>query len=338
PRLPRLPGVRVVACADLLPERAQEAAARHGVPSAATVDKLLADPDVDIVLNLTIPAAHAEVSLAAVAAGKHVYSEKPLAVSAEDGRKLLAAAREAGVRVGAAPDTFLGAAVQTGQRLIRDGAIGEPVAAAGFMLCPGHESWHPAPDFHYQPGGGPLFDMGPYYLTALICLLGPVARVSCSARASFPERTAADGHTIDVEVDTHVAGLLEFASGAICHLVTSFDVQAEAMPHGIAVYGSTGTLTLADPNGFVGPVTIGRGDDSGWQRQPEASPYDGFDRGSGVAEMADAVRAGRPHRASGELAQHVLDTMATMLEAARTGRRLDVPSTCAPPEPLPSNP
>ncbi|MQA24460.1 MAG: gfo/Idh/MocA family oxidoreductase, partial [Micromonosporaceae bacterium] len=179
--LPKLPGVQVVACADLLPERAQGAARRHGVPRATTVAELLASPDVDIVLNLTIPAAHTEIGLAAVGAGKHVYSEKPLAISPEDGRKLLAAAREAGVRVGAAPDTFLGAAVQSAQRLIRDGAIGEPVAAAGFMLCPGHESWHPAPDFYYQSGGGPLFDMGPYYLTALICLLGPIARVSCSA-------------------------------------------------------------------------------------------------------------------------------------------------------------
>ncbi|MFC7549596.1 Gfo/Idh/MocA family protein [Plantactinospora sp. GCM10030261] len=331
--LTRLPPVEVVACADLAPERARASAERYGVPYGDTVATLLADPAVELVVNLTIPAAHAQVSRAAVAAGKHVYAEKPLATTGADGRALLAAARARGVRVGGAPDTFLGAGGQTCRALVDEGTIGTPVAAAATMVCAGHERWHPAPDFYYRAGGGPLFDMGPYYLTMLVNLLGPVLRATAVARASFPHRTTRDGRTIPVEVDTHVTAILEFVSGVTATVVMSFDVAASTVPHGIEVYGSTGTIALADPNLFTGPVLLGRGD-AGWQDVPLRSDLTGNERGIGVAEMAEAIEAGREPRAGGELAQHVLDTMEAILAAARLGSRVDVGSTCHRPEPF----
>ena len=330
--------LRVVACADALPERARARAAEFGVPKACTVEELLADPEVELVLNLTIPAAHAEVGLAAVAAGKSVYNEKPLAIAREDGRRLLAEARDRGVRVGAAPDTFLGGGLQTCRRLLDEGAIGEPVAATAFMLSHGHEGWHPDPAFYYQTGGGPLFDMGPYYLIALITLLGPVRRVTGSARASFPERTITSqpraGETIAVEVPTHLAAVLDFASGAVATLVTSFDVWAAEVPK-LELYGSTGSLSLPDPNTFGGPVRLHRAGDDAWQEMPLTHPYTDNWRGLGVADMAQALRSGRPHRANGELAYHVLDVMHAIETAARTGRHIDLASTCERPAPLP---
>ncbi|MHC4789774.1 MAG: Gfo/Idh/MocA family protein, partial [Planctomycetota bacterium] len=219
------PGLELVACADLDMERAEAAARAHDVPEARGVRDLLAAPDIDIVVNLTPPAAHAEVALEAIRAGKSVYNEKPLALTREEGRRLLAEADEAGVRVGCAPDTFMGAGLQTCRKLVDDGAIGEPVAAVAFVVGHGHESWHPDPEFFYQRGGGPMMDMGPYYLTALISLVGPLRAVAGSARASFPERTITSqpkrGQTIKVEVPTHVAGLLEFACGAVGTVITS---------------------------------------------------------------------------------------------------------------------
>jgi predicted dehydrogenase len=329
--LARLPRTEVVRCADALPERAKAAAERFGIPSAGTVDAMLADPDVELVVNLTVPAAHHTVNLAAVEAGKHVYTEKPLATCVEDGRRLLDAARARRVRIGAAPDTFLGAGVQTCRALLDEGAIGAPVAAAAFLLCPGHESWHPAPDFYYRPGGGPLFDMGPYHLTALVTLLGPIARVGAVARASFPQRIAADG-VIPVDVDTHVAALLEFASGPVGHAVLSFDVPATAIPYQIELYGATGTLALGDPNRFGGPVRLGHRD--GWQDVPAPDMQTENARGLGIAEMVAAIEDGRNHRASGELALHVLATMEAILTAARTGSKVDVMADCDRPAPF----
>jgi len=250
------PAVELVRCADLEPERARRLEAEHGIPAAPSTEALLADPEVELVLNLTVPAAHAEVSLAAVSHGKHVYSEKPVAVTLEDGRRVLEAAERAGVRVGCAPDTFLSGSLQACRRLVDEGAIGEPVAAVAFFAEHGHEAWHPAPDFYYEPGGGPLLDMGPYYLTALVSLLGPIARVAGSARASFPERVIGNGprrgERIEVRVPTHVAGVVDFAGGAIGTLVTSFDVWGSTLPR-IEVYGSEGSLSVPDPN-----VTVAR--------------------------------------------------------------------------------
>ncbi len=330
--------LNVVACADLDLERAQAKAAQYGVPKACSVEELLADPAIDIVVNLTIPRAHAEVALAAVRAGKSVYNEKPLAVTRAEAHQVLEEARAAGVLVGCAPDTFLGAGLQTCRKLLDEGAIGVPVAATAFMLCHGHEGWHPDPDFYYQAGGGPMFDMGPYYLTALTSLLGAVRRVTGSARISFPERTITSqpkqGATITVNTPTHVAGVLDFASGAIGTLVTSFDVWSAEVPL-IEIYGSQGTLSVPDPNTFGGPVHLRRAGEREWSEVAPAHGYARNSRGIGVADMAYALRSGRPHRASGELAYHVLDIMHAIHDASHEGRHIDLESGCERPAPLP---
>ncbi|GAA1890007.1 Gfo/Idh/MocA family protein [Asanoa iriomotensis] len=332
--LNNLPNTQVVRCADLDVERAKAVAAEHGVPAAGTVEELLADDTVELVVNLTIPVAHVEVGLAAVRAGKHVYAEKPLALTAADGRLLIEEAAQAGVRVGSAPDTFLGAGVQTVRALLDEGAIGTPLSGAVFMLSPGHERWHPAPDFYYQPGGGPLFDMGPYYLTALVNLLGPVAAVSAVAGSGFPTRRTPAGREIPVSVPTHVNAVLEFAGGATVTAVFSFDVPASTIPHGIELYGSTGTVVLDDPNHFGGPVLLRGRDDAGWREEPLRTPWSADSRGLGVAEMVAAISSGRDHRASGALAFHVLDVMETIHVAAERGVRLPVGSTASRPAPF----
>jgi predicted dehydrogenase len=334
----RFRDARVAACADLVAERAKAAAGKYGVAKACTVDELLADPDVEIVLNLTIPKAHAAVSLAALAAGKHVYLEKPLAVTRADGARVLKAARKAGRRVGGAPDTFLGAGIQTCRKLIDDGAIGRPIGATAFMVCHGHEGWHPDPEFYYQAGGGPMLDMGPYYLTALVTLLGPVARAAGSTRMSFPERTITSDpkriRTVKVEVPTHVAGVLDFASGAVGTIITSFDVWGAHLPT-IEIYGTEGSLAVPDPNSFGGPVKLLKKGAKEWADVPLAFGYAENSRGLGLADMADAVAKGRPHRASGELMYHVLDVMEGIHDASRTGRSYGVKSACERPAPLP---
>ena len=329
----------VGAAADLIPERAQAKAREFGVAKACSVDELLADPEIQIVVNLTIPKAHAPVALAALKAGKSVHNEKPLALTREDGKKMLALAKRKGLRVGCAPDTFMGAGIQTCRKLIDDGVIGEPVGATAFMLCHGHESWHPDPEFYYKPGGGPMFDMGPYYLTAIVALMGPVRRVTGSARATFAERLITSqpksGTRIQVEVPTHVAGVMDFASGAICTIVTSFDVWAGQHPC-IEVYGTEATMQVPDPNGFGGPVRIRRPGDKEWVEVPLTHGYAENSRGIGVADMAYALRSGRPHRASGDLAYHVLDIMHAFHDASAKGKHVVLKSTCDRPAPLPT--
>ena len=291
----KFPILDILACADLELARAEAKAAQYGI-RALTVEALLADPSIDIVINLTIPAAHAAVDLAAIQAGKSVYGEKPLALNRADGAAVLAAAAAAGVRVGSAPDTFLGAGLQTCRQLLDSGVIGTPVAATAFMVCPGHESWHPNPEFYYKAGGGPLFDMGPYYLTALIALLGPVRRVTGSTRVSFPQRTITSqpfaGQVIDVDVPTHVTGLLDFAAGPLATLIMSFDVTSSTLPW-LEIYGSEGTLRLPDPNTFRGPVYYRRREESEWTEAPLTFPHAENSRGLGVADMAHAQRSGR---------------------------------------------
>jgi predicted dehydrogenase len=333
------PELEIVACADATPERAAQRAAEYGVPAVHTVPELLADPEIEVVLNLTTPDAHASIAQAALDAGKGVYNEKPLAIALEDGRRLVETARARGLRLGAAPDTFLGGGLQTCRQLIDEGAIGEPVAATAFMLIPGHERWHPQPDFYYQGGGGPLFDMGPYYLTALISLLGPVRRVTGSARASFPERIIRSepraGERIAVEVPTHLAAVLDFTSGPIATLVTSFDVWASKTPK-LEIYGSEGSLNLPDPNTFAGPVRIRGAGDDGWRVVPVTRPYMKNSRGLGLADMAAALSGGalQAHRASGELAFHVLEVMHAVETASREDRHVAITSTCQRPAPL----
>lgn len=327
----------VVACADLEMTRARAKAEEYSI-KAFTVDELLADPAIDIVINLTIPGAHAEVALAAIRAGKSVYSEKPMAVHREDARKVKEAATAGGVRIGNAPDTFLGGGLQTCRKLIDDGWIGDPVGATAFMMAPGHERWHPDPEFFYKPGGGPMLDMGPYYVTALVALLGPARRVTGSTRITRRERTITSqpkyGQTIQVEVPTYYAGVIDFASGAIGTIITSFDTWAAELPR-IEIYGTQGTLSCPDPNTFGGPVRIRRAGSSEWSEVALTHGYTENSRGLGVADMAHAIQSGRAHRANGDLAFHVLDIMCAFQDASETGKHIELESTCERPAAFP---
>ncbi|HEX8236360.1 MAG TPA: Gfo/Idh/MocA family oxidoreductase [Abditibacteriaceae bacterium] len=328
----------IVACADLDVARAQAKADEYSIAKACSVEDLLADPEIEMVINLTIPAAHGPIAIQALQAGKSVYNEKPLAVTREEAQQMLQIAREKSLRVGCAPDTFLGGGIQTCRKLIDEGWIGEPVAVTAFMMGRGHESWHPSPLFYYQRGGGPMFDMGPYYLTALVSLLGPVRRVTGSTRITFPQRTITSqplaGQVMDVEVDTHVAGIMDFHSGPIATLITSFDVYQAPHPP-ITIFGSHGTLAVPDPNSFGGPVKLFRPGNEGWNEVPLAFGYTGNSRGVGMADMALAIKQERPHRASGELAYHVLDLMQAFHDSSREGRHIEMQSTCERPAPLP---
>lgn len=328
----------IVACADLDVERAEEKARMFNIPKACSVAELLADPDIQIVINLTIPAAHAEVCLAAIEAGKNVHVEKPLAVTREEGHKILKAAKEKGLRVGGAPDTFLGGGLQTCRKLIDDGRIGEPVSATAFMMNHGHENWHPSPEFYYQVGGGPMFDMGPYYLTALISLIGPIRRVTGSTQMTFKERTITSepkkGDRIEVEIPTHISGVLDFQNGAVGTLITSFDVWHHRLPC-IEIYGTEGSLSVPDPNGFGGPVFVRGKAEKEWTEIPLTHGFSDNSRGIGAADMAYAILNERAHRVNGDLAYHVLETMHGFHDASKDGQHYTLTSTCRRPEPLP---
>ncbi|MGA2974524.1 MAG: Gfo/Idh/MocA family oxidoreductase [Spirochaetia bacterium] len=333
----RFANVEVAAVADLLPERSAEKAAAHGIPRACSVDELLSDSSIEAVLNLTIPLAHAEICLAALSAGKHVYTEKPLSVSLKDGERILSLARKKGLRVGAAPDTFLGAGIQTCVRLIDEGAIGAPVAATAFMTCHGHESWHPDPAFYYAQGGGPVFDMGPYYFTALIAMLGPARRVSGSVSRSFSRRVVGSGpkagELIEVMVPTHAAGTIDFECGAVATFILSFDIWHAELPR-MEIYGSDGTLSVPDPNSFGGPVRIKGAQDNEWREVPVELPYAENSRGLGLSEMMEAIAANRPHRASGDLALHALEIMHAVHDASSSERYANLRFPAARPEPF----
>ncbi len=328
----------IVACADILIERAQARAEEYNIPNAYSVDDLIAAPDIDVVLNLTIPAAHGPVALQALEAGKSVYNEKPLAIDRESAQKMLELAKSKGLLVGCAPDTFLGGGLQTCRKLIDDGWIGDPIGATAFMMGHGPESWHPDPNFFYQPGAGPMFDMGPYYLTALASMLGPVRRVTGSARITFPERMISSkpkyGEMIEVNTPTHVVGVLDFASGPVGTIITSFDVWSAELPR-IEIYGTQGSMSLPDPNTFGGPVRIRRAGEEGWSEVPLAYGYSQNSRGLGLADMCYALMSGRPHRASGQLAYHVLDIMHAVHDASRENKHIEMQSTCERPALLP---
>ncbi|MEI7832821.1 MAG: Gfo/Idh/MocA family oxidoreductase [bacterium] len=337
--IPRFQILELAACADLEMCRAEAQAEKHNAGRACSVEEILADPEIKIIVNLTIPRAHAEVALQAIAAGKSVYNEKPLAITREDGAKILAAAKAKGVRVSNAPDTVLGGGIQTCRKLIDDGWIGEPIGATAFMTCHGHESWHPDPEFYYKAGGGPMFDMGPYYLTALVMLMGSVKRVTGSARATFAERTITsepkNGTKITVDVPTHVVGVLDFANGAIGNIITSFDVWAAELPR-IEIYGTQGSMSVPDPNGFSGPVKIRRAGASEWSEIPLSHGYSENFRGIGVADMAYGIKTGRPHRVSGELGYHVLDIMHAIHDASKEEKHIHLTSGIERPAPLPT--
>jgi len=331
-------GLEIVACADMNEAAAKAKAAEFGI-RALPVDALLADADIQTVINLTIPLAHGEVGMKILRAGKAVYTEKPLAAQRNEAQAMLALAKEKKLLVGGAPDTFMGAGLQTCRKLIDEGAIGTPVAATAFMMGHGHESWHPNPEFFYHVGGGPMFDMGPYYLTALVSLLGPVRRATGSARITYPERTITSdpkkGQVIKVEIPTHIAGVLDFASGAVATLVTSFDVWHHRTPI-IEIYGSEGSLSVPDPNGFGGPVQVRKAGDKEWREVPLTHGNAKNGRGLGVAEIGRALETGRKHRASGELTYHVLDIMHAIHDASLDGKHVTLASTCDRPAPLPA--
>jgi predicted dehydrogenase len=339
--LPYLAGrqdVRVVALGDLDPVRAEAMAAKFLLPFGGTVDAAINRPGVGLVVNLTVPKAHGSVDLLAIQAGRHVYSEKPLTLDRHEAGIVLNAASLAGVRVGCAPDTVLGGGHQTCRMLIDHGAIGTVVAGTAVMMCPGHESWHPSPEFYYEAGGGPLFDMGPYYLHALIAMLGPVRRVSGSARVTHAERIITSqpkaGTRIPVEVPTHVAAVLDFASGAVVTLVTSFDVITHRCPI-IELYGTAGTISVPDPNGFGGEVRICRQRRGDWETVGLSHANTGNCRGLGVVDMAAAISRGRDHRANERIAFHAIDVMQAIHESSRDGHHVMVSSTCERPIPMP---
>jgi predicted dehydrogenase len=326
--------VKLTAVTDIAFERAQKAAADYKLKAFSSTAEMLNNADIDIILNITPPKQHFEAALAAVKAGKHIYNEKPLCAKREEALNLLKTAAKKGVRAGGAPDTFLGAGIQTCRRIIDGGLIGTPVAANAFMMSHGPEDWHPSPHFFYKKGGGPMFDVGPYYITALVNLLGSVARVSGSARISSPTRTITNqyqnGEIINVEIPTHVAGTLDFANGAVGVLITSFDVYSHSMPY-IEIYGTEGTLKIPDPNTFGGPVFVRRLREEKWSEIPLTNAYSDNSRGLGITEMAEAIEENRPHRASGELAFHVLDIMHGIHDASASGKYYKLKSKCGRP-------
>jgi predicted dehydrogenase len=326
--------LEIKSCADLHKEAAHRAAEKYGC-LAVSVDELLADPEIELVVNLTIPNAHAEVGLKVLEAGKHAYSEKPFAVDIESGQQLLQKATEKRLRVGCAPDTFLGTGIQTSRKVVDEDRIGRPIAGTAFMCGHGHESWHPNPAFYYDIGGGPMMNMGPYYITALVNLLGPVTRVAGITTKAFAERVAtsekARGKRIPVRTTTHLTGVMEFASGAVVTTVMSFDMWRHSLPR-IELYGTTGSMQVPDPNGFGGAVRVcpAGGD---WSDVPLAFPQNA--RIIGVIDMVGAIRSGRPHRASGALAYHVLEVMLAFDTSSQSGQHVQIKSTVERPAPLP---
>lgn len=330
------PDLDVRFIADIALDRAQAQAEAYGVPGFGTVEELLADPEIEIVVNLTIPAAHVTVGLQILEAGKNVWAEKPFALDRESGQQLLDAAAAKGLRVASAPDTVLGQGIQTALRAIDAGEIGTPVTARAVFRSSGPEPWHPNPDFYYQPGGGPLLDMGPYYITSLVQALGPVVRVQGTATRARTERVIGsgprEGTVLPVEVDTQVFGILEFASGATATVEFSFDSAFKYTPV-LEVLGDQGSMVLPDPNRFDGDVEV-----TPWGSETVVTEVgENPGRGTGVLELARAIRADRPERASGALAFHVLDVMLSLGEAASTRTAVEVRSTIEPSPRMPED-
>lgn len=330
----KAPNVRVKSCADIVLEAAQARAEEYGV-EAQTVDEMLADPEIELVVNITIPQAHKDIAIRTLEAGKHTYSEKPLALSVADGEAILAAGTKAGLRVGCAPDTFLGAGIQTSIKCINDGMIGQPFGGAVHLLCPGHESWHPNPGFYYLEGGGPMLDMGPYYITALVNMLGPVKQVCGFATQAFDERTctceARYGEVLPVEVPTHYSASLQFHSGAVINIQMSFDTRAATMTP-FQIWGTKGSMTVTDPNQFKGNPRVFTTSDGEWRDIPKQFAENA--RMYGVVDMVEAIRKNRPHRVSGELALHVLEVMLACRKSSEEHSFITIKNQCEKPAAL----
>jgi len=322
--------IEIIGVCDLIRERAEKAVAEYAIPKLYNdMYELFNDPDVDIVLNITRPYEHYEVTKQALLHGKHVYSEKPLAPDLEQARELFHLAEEKGLYLGGAPDTFMGAGLQTARQMIDNGFIGQPIGAAAHMISRGPESWHPDPESFYRYGGGPMLDMGPYYTTALVNMLGRVEAVSGMAQMSYPTRPILSepkyGNWMDVSVPTYVMGQLKFASGAVGSLFTTFDVSYEKGCK-LEIYGSEGTLILPDPNTFGGPLQIIRGRNKEIIDLPLLYNYPENSRGLGLADMAKAIQTGRKHRAGSQQQLHVVETMLGILKSSEEGKWIDIES------------
>lgn len=333
--LTRFPDLDVRFIADIDADRAAERAADWGVPASGSFEELLADDAIEIVVNLTIPAVHVEVAKQAIAAGKHVWGEKPYALDRESGRELKQAAEAAGVRVAVAPDTFLGAGLQTALRQIREGAVGTPLTGLALFQVPGPESWHPSPEFLFARGGGPLFDVGPYYLTTLVQVFGPVRRVAATSSTARDSRVIGSGPKagteFPVEVPTHHSALIEFESGSSAQAVFSFDSKLPRAGF-VEIAGTEGTAVFPDPNEFGGETTLHTGDGASRTVEPTGTFTT---RGTGAADLARCLRSGEAERVPGELAFHTLDVMVAITEAAASGQFVEVSSTVEPSALLP---
>ena len=330
--------IELVAVCDLVKEKAEKAKEEYKISKIYdTMQELFADEEIDIVLNLTRPYEHFEVTSAALKAGKHVYSEKPLAATLEEGLELVQLAKSKNLMLGGAPDTFLGAGIQTCRRLIDEGFIGKPVGAAAFMICHGHESWHPDPEFYYKHGGGPMMDMGPYYLTAFINLLGGIKSVTGVTKTTFAQRTITSqpkaGHIIDVEVPTYITGIMEFDSGVVGTLFTTFDVHNRGQAR-FEIYGSEGTLLVPDPNTFGGPIYLLRQEESDYKEMPILYDYAENSRGLGLADMAKALETGCSYRAGYKQTLHVLEAMTSFQTSSDKRAAVDLETKFTREEPM----
>ncbi|NLJ95466.1 MAG: Gfo/Idh/MocA family oxidoreductase [Clostridiaceae bacterium] len=360
--LKKYPIVKVLACSARSLEKAEKVAKKYDIPRPyATTEELLVDSDIDIILNLTLPEVHAEITTSALKAGKHVYSEKPLAMNIKEANEIMALAKEKGLMVGCAPDTFLGGRLQACRGLIDQGKIGKITGASAFFVSHGHEMHHPNPDYFYQNGAGPLFDMGPYYLTALLSLIGPVTQVSGMTNRASAQRVIESvprkGEIIPVEVDTHISANLQFENGAIGTLLTSFDVWDSELPR-IEIYGTEGTIcikdvdSLAGPNLFGGDVWFKSKEDYRWISNPRPEilkpwivvehehPFNETShaknsRGIGLVDLVYAIRDQRPARTSAEMAYHALEIMESILNSAKQQSFIKINSSFDLPQPLP---
>ncbi len=336
--LDRLPNLVLVSVSDALPAAAERVAAERNLPARDFAD-VLADDSVQVILNLTTPQAHAPVTVQSLEAGKHVYLEKPFATTLADAELMMGAAQTAGRRIGSAPDTVLGTGIQTARKLVDDGMIGVPVGATAFMMSPGHESWHPNPAFYYLAGGGPLLDMGVYYLTALVTLLGPIESVMGMGSRTRTERVVPDGaprtgELLAVEVDTYVTTSLRHCGGAVSTMIVSFDTVTSQLPR-IEVYGTEASLNVPDPNQFTNPVGIGRSRGSQFAEVETLAGYADAGRGYGLSDMVRSIGANQPHRQSAELGFHVNEVMERVAESTRTGALTRLTSSCERPAAVP---
>ena len=330
--------VEIAAVCDLVKEKALKKQEMYNIPIVYdTMEEMFADPDIEIIVNLTRPYEHFETSKAALLAGKHVYSEKPLAASFEEGQVLYELAEKKGLMLGGAPDTFLGAGIQTCRKLIEDGWIGDVVGGTARMTCRGHEGWHPDPAFYYQYGGGPMLDMGPYYVTALVNLMGRVAGVSAMTDKTFEKRIIGSspkkGQVIDVSVSTNLAGIMRFDSGAIAQILMSFDIYYDRQDC-LEIYGTKGTLKVPDPNTFGGQVYLLRPEEGAFKEIPLLFDYKENSRGLGVADMAKALQTGRPFRAGVHQTYHVLEILTAFDKSSENNQYIPMTSPYTPAPPM----